>query len=98
MTTDTVDCKSSHLASPALLHKIDELREKNIGQHVSLPQVGFSDLPNCNLLLNDHLFLACRRRRSKLRKVVPPREPDKDSVPSKFGALHPLCHTDYFTP
>lgn len=31
--------ESGHLASPALLHKIDELREKNIGQHVPLPQV-----------------------------------------------------------
>lgn len=40
MTADTVDRKSSHLASPALLRKIDELREKNIGQHVALPQVG----------------------------------------------------------
>jgi hypothetical protein len=31
--------ESSHLASPQLLRKIDELRERNIGQHVPLPQV-----------------------------------------------------------
>jgi hypothetical protein len=27
------------LASPALLRKVDELREKNVSQHVPLPQV-----------------------------------------------------------
>jgi len=30
---------STPLASPALLQKVDELREKNISQHVPLPQV-----------------------------------------------------------
>lgn len=28
-----------HLASPVLLRKIDQLREKNVGQHVALPQL-----------------------------------------------------------
>lgn len=28
-------------ASPTLLRKIDQLREKNVGQHVPLPQVRF---------------------------------------------------------
>lgn len=36
------DHKSDGLASPALLRKIDQLREKNIGQDVPLPQVGVS--------------------------------------------------------
>lgn len=40
MTVDTVDQGIGHLASPDLLRKIDELRERNIGQHVPLPQVG----------------------------------------------------------
>ncbi|KAL6161915.1 hypothetical protein ACJQWK_11931 [Exserohilum turcicum] len=31
--------KLNHLASPALLRKIDQLREKNVGQHVPLPQL-----------------------------------------------------------
>ncbi|RYN63530.1 hypothetical protein AA0117_g12693 [Alternaria alternata] len=31
--------KTNHLASPALLCKIDQLREKNVGQHVPLPQL-----------------------------------------------------------
>lgn len=31
----------AHLASPTLLRKIDQLREKNVGQHVPLPQVRF---------------------------------------------------------
>jgi hypothetical protein len=31
--------KSARLASDNLLRKIDDLREKNIGQHIPLPQV-----------------------------------------------------------
>jgi hypothetical protein len=31
--------ESGHLASPQVLRKIDELREKNVGQHVPLPHV-----------------------------------------------------------
>ncbi|KAH8704700.1 putative dynamin [Talaromyces proteolyticus] len=39
MAIDTLNRESSHLANPTLLRKIDELREKNIGQHVPLPQL-----------------------------------------------------------
>lgn len=39
MAVDMILPKLNHLASPALLRKIDQLREKNVGQHVPLPQV-----------------------------------------------------------
>jgi hypothetical protein len=39
MAVEKITSKSDHLASPALLRKIDQLREKNVGQHVPLPQV-----------------------------------------------------------
>ncbi|KAH8730768.1 interferon-induced GTP-binding protein Mx2 [Phaeosphaeriaceae sp. PMI808] len=39
MTVDPRMLKPDHLASPALLRKIDQLREKNVGQHVPLPQL-----------------------------------------------------------
>ncbi|KAI1522465.1 interferon-induced GTP-binding protein Mx2, partial [Pyrenophora tritici-repentis] len=39
MAVDMITSKSNHLASPALLRKIDQLREKNVGQHVPLPQL-----------------------------------------------------------
>jgi hypothetical protein len=42
MAPDTFTHKSDHLANPALLRKIDELRERNIGKHVPLPQVSLT--------------------------------------------------------
>lgn len=65
MTVDTLDRDVGHLASPALLRKIDQLREKNIGQHVPLPQVGAQCLQYA--LLNSHYTIACCCRRPKLR-------------------------------
>lgn len=38
-TPEIVPPRQETLASPALLAKIDKLREKNIGKHVPLPQV-----------------------------------------------------------
>lgn len=70
---------SNNLANPQLLRKIDELREKNVGQHVPLPQVRIS----CDLLaispptskslkVPDILiwFIARRCRRPKLWQIV----------------------------
>lgn len=39
--------ETGHLSSPALLQKIDKLREQNIGQHVPLPQV--RQFPTCSI-------------------------------------------------
>ncbi|OKL63563.1 hypothetical protein UA08_01925 [Talaromyces atroroseus] len=39
MSTENSVQGSSHLASPQVLRKVDELREKNVGQHVPLPQL-----------------------------------------------------------
>ncbi|KAH8727287.1 P-loop containing nucleoside triphosphate hydrolase protein [Phaeosphaeriaceae sp. PMI808] len=39
MTVDLLISRPTHLASPTLLRKIDQLREKSVGQHVPLPQL-----------------------------------------------------------
>jgi hypothetical protein len=44
MTVETDTYKADYLASSALLRKIDELCEKNIGQHVPLPHVNYYSL------------------------------------------------------
>ena len=53
MTIDTLNRESGYLASPILLYKIDKLHEKNIGQHVPLPQVG-TQCPYRTLLPEAH--------------------------------------------
>jgi hypothetical protein len=40
-TSKAIGGDSDHLADPALLKKIDQLRERNIGKHIALPQVRF---------------------------------------------------------
>ena len=68
------------LSNPALLEKVDKLRDLNIGQHVPLPQV---KLEKHQYTLTSTLLtrkIACCRRRSELREILFTGKPVWNSV------------------